>query len=610
MTWLSRLLPQSPSLQRRADHNNRTRQAQRRRRMATLESLEGRTLLSNITVAQNPSTNVVSIVGDTHGDQFKVTVTPTNYITVVGTDAKTQVDGFPVGQSWTSLYPALGLTISLPGSSNVSDVVALQGQGTATASDLKSISVTVTGTVPLSFTADDIRTISPGGFTLTDGTASVAGGQLSAYVANSQFSSLTIYQTGCCNAYAELDNDTVAGAVSVTEGLANKDGIVLDGTATGSGLLDVSPTSWDSFGSTVLTQGVGPGSATATCCNGNSDYVHVDDANLKDLTITQPSGIGLNGNINGQGNTIEVGFYSPVEVSNASFGIVATQGDGNGDTILIVSISTLGPALNSPHGGPDSIITSQGNGNCDSVQVDSSFVWGNIESSQLNGNFDSALYTGDKAGWSTKAGSTITDMFGLASITQLNGYNDTATLDCSQIELKPGKIPDVFNNVQIFQGASYTFLGCTPGYGDVINVNCTYVVSDMTLEQGVGDTTGAGFGNNVVNVGTTMAVRVGDNTVIQEIGSNNGNNSIYLGGANLPDNAFLPHTKPDFESGYLDVYTGDAGGAYVQVYNTLVDVPGGVQGLFGPFNINGDAALDGDTSVIDDYSALTVTSAF
>src|SRR5208337_1182957 len=134
---------------------------------------------------------------------------------------------------------------------NVSDVVALQGQGTATASDLKSISVTVTGTVPLSFTADDIRTISPGGFTLTDGTASVAGGQLSAYVANSQFSSLTIYQTGCCNAYAELDNDTVAGAVSVTEGLANKDGIVLDGTATGSGLLDVSPTSWDSFGSTV-----------------------------------------------------------------------------------------------------------------------------------------------------------------------------------------------------------------------------------------------------------------------------------------------------------------------------------------------------------------------
>jgi hypothetical protein len=48
MTWLSRLLPQSPSLQRVADHNHLTRQGQRRRRMATLETLEGRTLLSNL----------------------------------------------------------------------------------------------------------------------------------------------------------------------------------------------------------------------------------------------------------------------------------------------------------------------------------------------------------------------------------------------------------------------------------------------------------------------------------------------------------------------------------------------------------------------------------
>ena len=48
MTWLSRLLPQSPNRQRLANHNNRARQGQRRRRMATLETLEGRTLLSNV----------------------------------------------------------------------------------------------------------------------------------------------------------------------------------------------------------------------------------------------------------------------------------------------------------------------------------------------------------------------------------------------------------------------------------------------------------------------------------------------------------------------------------------------------------------------------------
>jgi hypothetical protein len=48
MTRLARLVPQNPSLQRRADHKHRTRQGQRRRRMATLETLEGRTLLSNV----------------------------------------------------------------------------------------------------------------------------------------------------------------------------------------------------------------------------------------------------------------------------------------------------------------------------------------------------------------------------------------------------------------------------------------------------------------------------------------------------------------------------------------------------------------------------------
>ena len=42
MTWFSRLLPQSPRLQRVAGHNHRTRQGQRRRRMANQETLEDR----------------------------------------------------------------------------------------------------------------------------------------------------------------------------------------------------------------------------------------------------------------------------------------------------------------------------------------------------------------------------------------------------------------------------------------------------------------------------------------------------------------------------------------------------------------------------------------
>ena len=112
-------------------------------------------------------------------------------------------------------------------------------------------------------------------------------------------------------------------------------------------------------------------------CNGDRDYVKVDDANLKDLTILQ-GGYGV-------GQSIEVGYFSDVEVADTSFGIRATQGDGNGNTILIVSITTSGKPINNPHGGPDSIVTVQGNGNGDSTVVDSSQVFGNIESIQGNG---------------------------------------------------------------------------------------------------------------------------------------------------------------------------------------------------------------------------------
>ena len=131
MTWLSRLLPQSPSL-RLADHNldRRNRQAGRRRRMSTLESLEGRTLLSNITATQNGA-DVVTITGDTHNDQFLVTVNTNNTITVVGTGTpiKTQVNSHAVGVAWTSSFPASGLIINLPGTGNNFDNVLVEGQG-------------------------------------------------------------------------------------------------------------------------------------------------------------------------------------------------------------------------------------------------------------------------------------------------------------------------------------------------------------------------------------------------------------------------------------------------------------------------------------------------
>ena len=84
MTWLSRLLPQSPSLQRLADHNHghRARQGRRRRRMANLETLENRTLLSNVTAYL--ATGTLTITGDTHNDEFSVTENDNGTVTARG----------------------------------------------------------------------------------------------------------------------------------------------------------------------------------------------------------------------------------------------------------------------------------------------------------------------------------------------------------------------------------------------------------------------------------------------------------------------------------------------------------------------------------------------
>jgi len=119
----------------------------------------------------------------------------------------------------------------------------------------------------------------------------------------------------------------------------------------------------------------------------------------------------------------------------------------------------------------------------------------------------------------------------------------------------------------------------------------------------------------LICIGTTSPVYVGDSTVINEIGVNNGQNTILMGGINTVIvggiNTFIvggingPDTAPppDFETGFLDVYTGAGGGTYVQVENTQADY--GSLGSFGPYNINGDG--DGNTALLDVFSSTTVT---
>ena len=65
MTWLSRLLPNGRSSLQRA--------TKRRRRMMSLEALEHRIVLSNVTVSFPTPSSPLTITGDTFNDNFTIT---------------------------------------------------------------------------------------------------------------------------------------------------------------------------------------------------------------------------------------------------------------------------------------------------------------------------------------------------------------------------------------------------------------------------------------------------------------------------------------------------------------------------------------------------------
>src|SRR5271166_6935289 len=159
MTWLSRLLPQSPG-QRLVGRNNRTRQAQRRRRMATLETLEGRTLLSNVTTSFNAATSALTITGDTSNDNFTIvenlggTVTvkgaPTSVVQGVGVVPGSTINGSSA--PLTTSHAVTSITVNLPGTTNF-DFVTLS-ELSKTPQTVKNVTVTATG-ANLTFTANN-----------------------------------------------------------------------------------------------------------------------------------------------------------------------------------------------------------------------------------------------------------------------------------------------------------------------------------------------------------------------------------------------------------------------------------------------------------------------
>ncbi len=554
MTWLSRLLPRSPRLPRLADYNHRTRQGQRRRRMATLENLEDRTLLSNVTTAivahelyittSSLPSNIAPPPGTPGTPQsvsFSITENnATGQITLVGTPAPqanphlpplntTQINGNPVGLSWTSTQAIQSLYITLPGDHTITDYLTITSTGTGKGT-LQSVVIVAPGVPSPSPTSPDYglnlnlsvfgaSATSPftvsGAFSLYDAPTTTAagatptfpvvpttlkgvftapnapagyvfpttgspavpsnnlGGNLTASVTYSSLGSLYVEQDGCCQASVRLDHDAVAGSLTVEEGTANGDIISLTNSTAGA---------------TTLIQGYGPNSNPATN-TGSGDLVNVQDdpvpplpgvaatTGILDLAITQ---LGVGG-----GQNILVGTVSPVEVGLTGFGISATQDDqltsiqanGYNNTIQIESITVYGHLGNSfSPAGPPSIVTSQGSGGSDLTVIDSSSVWGNISASQGAGGSDTIYLGADSAGYTTPGvGGLLIPSYGLVTVSQGSGGGDTVLLSSAGSEYDA---LNVFNNLVIKQGN---------GGGDTTTVDSTDVVTgNIIIVQGNG----------------------------------------------------------------------------------------------------------------------------
>jgi hypothetical protein len=513
--------------------------------MASLERLEDRTLLSNVVaeIMKAPSGELtLGIQADVFSDTFTVTENPNGTVTVTGS-AEPLSNGnhlaYTTSQAITNIY------INLPSSAHGgnSDNVTITGTGTGTqniwvvapgfsaSSPGANITLNVTGLHSSGFlnvydgptTGTGPNAISPAfsppGFTFpVDGKGNrlnYLGGRLTATVTGSQFASLLIEQSGDFPANVTLEDDTIPGNVQVYEGVSG-------GGKNGNG----------------------------------ANLITVDEVDFGPTSLFQ--------------------FYGPQ---------LGGAGDGTGDTVY-------GRPSNSLRKGPPSIQTYQGDGAHETVVVESSTFYGNLYVSQGDGKGDRVHIANVVIGALIPVVPGVLAKYygGTLWISQGDGGGDLVVVDSNGSEPGAKATGNVFNKVYIFQGDGGGPKGGTcagfPGNDDVVVFDEATVYSDLVILQNakrVYDAAavpsvaprflvaGDGNGFNLVQIGVdtttpfghaTGSVSVGEGTFVFQGGENN---ETDLGGTD-------DLSGIDFETAYLDIFTGKYGGGTVMAANTTVDV--------------------------------------
>ena len=333
--------------------------------------------------------------------------------------------------------------------------------------------------------------------------------------------------------------------------------------------------------------------------------------------------------VQGNGNSDAASVTNSTLPGNVSITQGTSTSGGSNDTAL-VSGGTYGFTTSIPGypavGGNISI--TQGTGNKNEAAVANLTAFGNINITQHdvcgNTTGDLAQVINVTDNLTIAASPFVIDVNGTVTIVQGDAYADTAVM-----------YGDAVNNIVAKQGENCTTPECTPGFSDVVEINKTTVTSDISVTQGNwGDT--ANNGNYVTAIGydyignfeptlyavypaptplsTSSSTPPGPGTGLATTPSGTvtaggstsiyqhyGNNQVYLG-----DGAgFGSSGTSNFNTGYLDIWTGSFGDSYVAATNTHVSY-----GSNGYYDVYGVGPVFGSGYMIDGGTVGSFNSYF